>query len=305
MDLDTILHDFFGWTYLIAWTALYYPQIWLNFKKQSCDGFSKIYLFYNTFGFACYSVYNVTRKVIQDQNGLPASVSYHDVIFALHSLACCLCLCLQVFWYERGNETVSKFDWFMLLVLILTAVAAFVLSSLGIIDWATTEGFSCTVDCSALRQFTFIQILGFIKVAVTLLKYPTQIKLNYMRQSTKGLSRGAYLLDSTGGLCSFLQNAMHALLNSDWEYIEGNIPKLALGSLSFMYDVVILCQISYYKSKKLKYIPVNTGGSGRSKKSKHSDAPGSPYAADPDLIGVELEDFMTHIDCDSDSELMK
>lgn len=255
MDLDVLSFQFFGWTYLIAWTVLYYPQIRLNFRKKSCAGVSKVYVIYNTFGFACYTLYNVARKVIQDQNDLPAAVSYHDVLFAIHSLACCICICLQLLWYEKGNETISQFDWLMLLVLIIITILAFLMAGFGMIDWATTDGFSCRVDCSPLRQLSFIQIVGYVKVVVTLLKYPTQIKLNYVRKTTQGLSRGSYLLDMIGGICSVLQNVMHAILKNDMEYIEGNFPKLGLGGLSFAYDVIILCQIRYYAVDR-KYIRI-------------------------------------------------
>eukprot|EP00397_Hematodinium_sp_SG-2012_P036547 GEMP01039462.1.p1 GENE.GEMP01039462.1~~GEMP01039462.1.p1 ORF type:complete len:316 (+),score=9.28 GEMP01039462.1:182-1129(+) len=258
MDLDDILFNFFGWTYLVAWTALYYPQIYLNFKNKSCTGVSRIYVFYNTFGFTCYTIYNVTRKLIQDANGLPPAVSYHDVIFAIHSLICCTCLCFQLRWYEHGNETISKFDWSMLFVLIFITIIAFGLSALGVIDWFTTDGFSCEADCSPMRQFSFIQILGHVKVVVTLLKYPAQIRLNFLRKSTQGLAVSTYMLDFTGGSCSILQNIVHALLKSDMEYILGNIPKLGLGSISLSYDIVILLQIWYYAREKPIYVKVSS-----------------------------------------------
>lgn len=259
MDVDDFLFHLFGTTYLIAWTSVYYPQIVLNFRTKSFTGLSAGFVFYNTWGFLCYTVYNVTRVVVQKNFDLPESVTTHDVLFASHAFFCCLLLCFQLYCYhepERQSSPtplISAFDKLVLGILIIIPCSAFILSCNGVIDWITTNGFSCD-DCSFIHQFTFIQVLGYVKVGVTLFKYPSQIRLNYLRRSTAGLSFWSYILDTTGASCSVAQNVVHALFTKDWEFVLGNVPKLGLGTLSLFYCIVIIGQIFYYKRYKASYI---------------------------------------------------
>jgi len=259
MDVDDFLFHLFGTTYLIAWTSVYYPQIVLNFRTKSFTGLSAGFVFYNTWGFLCYTVYNVTRVVVQKNFGLPESVTTHDVLFASHAFFCCLLLCFQLYCYhepERQSSPtplISAFDKLVLGILIIIPCSAFILSCNGVIDWITTNGFSCD-DCSFLHQFTFIQVLGYVKVGVTLFKYPSQIRLNYLRRSTAGLSFWSYVLDTTGASCSVAQNVVHALFTKDWEFVVGNVPKLGLGTISLFYCIVIIGQIFYYRRYKASYI---------------------------------------------------
>jgi len=256
MDVDEILFQVFGITYLVAWTSVYYPQIILNAKTKSFRGLSAGFVFYNTWGFFCYTVYNVTRTVVQSEYGLPKAVSTHDVLFASHAFICCLALCTQLYCFRDPTaQLVTLFDKIVLFVLILIPTIAFLLSVLGVIDWFTTNGFACA-DCSFLHQFTFVQVLGYIKIFVTVVKYPAQIRLNHARKSTVGLSFTTYILDTMGAGCSLAQNLSHAILMKDMEYIIGNIPKIGLGSISLVYCLVIIGQMCYYGRSKQPYIKI-------------------------------------------------
>ncbi|CAG8528597.1 40910_t:CDS:2 [Gigaspora margarita] len=64
-----------GWTYFLAWSISFYPQAILNWRRKSVEGLSLDFLWYNIYGFACYSAFNIAflsseeiRKEYRDRN---------------------------------------------------------------------------------------------------------------------------------------------------------------------------------------------------------------------------------------------
>ena len=59
-----------GWIYFFAWSISFYPQIILNFKRESVVGLNFDFLALNLIGHSCYSIYNIclyTSHEIQRQ----------------------------------------------------------------------------------------------------------------------------------------------------------------------------------------------------------------------------------------------
>ena len=59
-----------GWIYFFAWSISFYPQIILNFRRQSVVGLNFDFLTLNILGHSCYSVFNIclyTSHDIQQQ----------------------------------------------------------------------------------------------------------------------------------------------------------------------------------------------------------------------------------------------
>jgi len=52
------LSYFIGWTYFLAWSASFYPQALLNWRRKSVQGLSMDFIHLNVLGFLCYSVRN-------------------------------------------------------------------------------------------------------------------------------------------------------------------------------------------------------------------------------------------------------
>ncbi len=48
-----------GWIYFFAWSISFYPQIILNFRRQSVVGLNFDFLALNLLGHSCYSVFNI------------------------------------------------------------------------------------------------------------------------------------------------------------------------------------------------------------------------------------------------------
>jgi len=59
-----------GWIYFVAWSISFYPQIILNFRRQSVVGLNFDFLALNFIGHSCYSIFNVclyTSYEVQQQ----------------------------------------------------------------------------------------------------------------------------------------------------------------------------------------------------------------------------------------------
>ena len=99
-----------GWTSTIVWSASYYPQTILNFRRKCVVGLSFDFLSYNIIGFVCYSLYNcllfwdpTVRKQYHEAEGKGAvPVMFNDVAFAVHGMILTSLNIFQVFIYDVG-----------------------------------------------------------------------------------------------------------------------------------------------------------------------------------------------------------
>src|SRR3990167_10876892 len=96
-----------GITYFIAWSASFYPQVYLNWKRKSVVGFSFDYLNYNMLGFTCYTIYNcglffgpMIQREYEDKFGTSQPIQPSDVLFTCHALLLCSVQCSQCFIYD-------------------------------------------------------------------------------------------------------------------------------------------------------------------------------------------------------------
>ena len=55
-----------GWIYFFAWSISFYPQIILNFRRQSVTGLNFDFLALNLIGHSCYSIYNLCLYTSHD-----------------------------------------------------------------------------------------------------------------------------------------------------------------------------------------------------------------------------------------------
>ncbi|CAH1766670.1 9397_t:CDS:2 [Entrophospora sp. SA101] len=98
-NIGEIVSNVIGWTYFLAWSISFYPQAILNWKRQSVQGLSIDFLWYNVYGFMCYSA--KIQKEYQDKNGNKDNlVRANDVFFALHALLLSTITLVQSFIYK-------------------------------------------------------------------------------------------------------------------------------------------------------------------------------------------------------------
>lgn len=223
-----------GWIYLLAWSVSFYPQTFLNWHRKSVQGLSIDFLYYNAWGFFCYSVFNIAfffSKDIQDEykrrNGDNENlVRANDVLFSAHAFAITLFTIYQSLIYKRDDtQRISP------------AAGAFILT--------TVVGVAAIIVAVEMKQAMWIDVLYFmawIKLAISVIKYLPQVWLNYKRQSTVGWSIHNILLDFTGGVLSTTQLLLDAWILGDWSGVTGDPVKFGLGFIAITFDIIFMIQ---------------------------------------------------------------
>ncbi|OQS02330.1 Lysosomal Cystine Transporter (LCT) Family [Thraustotheca clavata] len=226
-----------GWMYFAAWSMTFWPQIFVNWRRQSVVGMAIEFQVYNIPGFVGYTVYNAcfywNTKVQEEykalHNGNPNNVQINDVFFAIHALIATLITLYQCLVYHRGTQTVSMTCWVLTGLSIFVCVVFYFMTLL----WPTSQVYT---------MLNFLYLLSYIKLGVTLIKYTPQVYLNYQRESTEGYSIWGVLFDVLGGVLSIGQIIMDSATTDDWSAITGNPVKFALGLVVVFYDFVFMIQ---------------------------------------------------------------
>ncbi|KAF9917611.1 hypothetical protein BX616_000446 [Lobosporangium transversale] len=246
----SLISHFIGWAYFIAWSASFYPQAILNYRRKSVQGLSLDFIYLNVFGFLCYSIFNLTfffSSEVQEEyrkrnGGQDNLVRANDVFFAVHALILSSLTLFQTFIYKR-NESQKISNPAKLLVIISTSGVLIVL-------------YSVTIRSS--QWIDLLYYLSYIKLGISFIKYCPQVYLNYSAQSTVGWSVHNVLLDFTGGVLSITQLILDAALSGDWSGISGDPVKFGLGLLSILFDLVFITQhYIFYRNREDFYAPLS------------------------------------------------
>ncbi|ORZ41539.1 PQ loop repeat-domain-containing protein, partial [Catenaria anguillulae PL171] len=192
-----LLSAILGWGYFLAWSASFWPQLVINYRRKSVDGLSLDFLAYNIVGFSCYSVYtlsfyfssSVQQEFKRRNDGRENLVATNDVVFAIHAWALTIATGLQAVRYRRRRHSLSGFAKLVL--------AAFFASTVLMLGW--------TVDEPVTGALDLVYFLGSWKLVMSLIKYIPQMWVNFRDKSTEGWSIHNILLDSTGGILSLTQ----------------------------------------------------------------------------------------------------
>ncbi|CUA76815.1 Cystinosin homolog [Drosophila melanogaster] [Rhizoctonia solani] len=229
-----IISQSLGWTYFVAWTISFYPQVFLNIRRKSVDGLSIDFVSLNVVGFTSYTIYTtnfffneeVREEYQKRHDGYDSSVQLNDVAFAMHALVLTLVTLFQTFYYPRGPEQrLSTFNR-----VVIGFMVIFIAVDLGRV---------------ATHQAHLIDVLyhlGTFKLYVSIAKYIPQAFSNFNRKSTEGWSIGNVLLDTTGGLLSLLQLLIDSFALDDWSSITGNPVKFGLSMLSLSFGLLFISQ---------------------------------------------------------------
>jgi cystinosin len=220
-----LIYNLVGYGYVLAWGISFYPQLLLNYQRKSTAGMSIGFLWYNLFGFALYLVYTTFARdcTVQDQ------------IFAGHALFITFLTLMQVPWYSTNK--LGEFP------VIHGKVAGALLLALDV----------CLVlNMSKWMSFmTLIFACGYLKTAISLVKYTPQFYLNWQRKSTVGFAMGMVFCDLAGGVLSISQQLVSCQYDAStgslrpewtWQPFVGNKPKLFLGLIAIVYDLAFLYQ---------------------------------------------------------------
>jgi cystinosin len=255
-----------GWTYFLCWSASFYPQPYMNWRRKSTHGLAIDYPTANVLGFVAYTISTAAflfSPTIRSQYAYrhPASpeptVRFNDFMFAAHGAVLCI-LTYSQFWpqiwgfqvgaKQRTSPFVRGVFWGSIVGVITTAV---VVRLKGIErgndpqGWAWIEVVSkiaCVHHHMDFADPLKVYAISYIKLIVTAIKYFPQVIVNYRRKSTVGWSIEQILLDFSGGILSIGQLFIDASLQADWSGVTGNPVKFGLGNVSILFDIIFMTQ---------------------------------------------------------------
>lgn len=268
-----------GWTYFAAWSISFYPQIFQNLRRMSVEGLSFEFVALNILGFACYTANDLTYTVnptmiaaFEAKNHVAgnggAMIEINDLFFVCHALFLTIVTGVQCLVLDRGDQTIWKIAvYFIAIIVFFIVIYAIVLGGL---------------QTGAFAWVDFLQVLSYIKVAISFLKYIPQMIRNYRRKSTVGWNITNVLLDFTGGSLSVIQMFLDG-------WATGNLTasmlfsgaKLPLGLLSIAFDIIFMFQhYVFYTDREDKKL------SGAQKRLGHSSSSYSTYSPDSSSSSV-------------------
>lgn len=195
-------------------------------------------LVYDLIGYIALSIYSIAmyydegvRDTYRDKhNGNSPAVQINDVFFAVHALFLTAVPLGQMAWYDGYKQYPST------LCIVNSGVTVSLI--IGYLLVVIIMGHSSRL----FNFFYWIYLLGFVKLAVTVLKYIPQLVLNFQRQSTEGWNITQIILDLMGGLFSALQLVLDAQDTGEWNGVIGNIQKVLLGGITVIFDFVFIMQ---------------------------------------------------------------
>ncbi|KAK5645580.1 hypothetical protein RI129_006880 [Pyrocoelia pectoralis] len=222
-----------GWIFIISWGASFYPQIYVNYKRQCVIGMHFDYwaldiVGYISFGIYIHSLYFIPG--IQElyferyPRGL-IPVKTNDVVYNLHGTFAIILTIIQCFKYESGDQKISYTAR-----IILGGVALFYVVGLTLYGLELVHILDLFYYCS------------YVKLIITVLKYIPQVYMNYKRKSTDGWCIGVVFLDLNGGVFSILQMILDSYNYNDWVSIFGNPTKFGLGVITIFFHCLFMVQ---------------------------------------------------------------
>lgn len=232
----------FGWSYFFAWSVSFWPQVVLNFQRQSVIGLSLDYQMLNFVGFTLYFMFNIAlycvphvrQEYSKEHGGHTSAVQFNDVLFAGHAMLLTAATLLQIAVYydypalDRSDRLLRK-----VVVIFLTAI---VVAALGLAAYILIFGEA------AINWLAYLSVFAQVKVAISVCKYCPQVWMNYRRKSTEGWNIYNVLLDFLGGCLSVAQLLLDAWLDHSWSKVWGDPVKLLLGNISMVFDVIFMVQ---------------------------------------------------------------
>ncbi|GAB0135605.1 hypothetical protein EsDP_00003937 [Epichloe bromicola] len=251
MGLPDVISGLFGWIYTFCWSASFYPQLFLNFRRKSTSGTTVDFPLINVLGFVAYFLSSAAlyySSVVRSQyaarhHGLTPTVQFNDITFALHaSVASAITVSqyLSRSWWGFTPSAGSSPSRFILGVAVGSLVAVFIVWTFTASASAAAQGH---VDpLSDWCELDIVYTLGYVKLVISMIKLWPQVLTNYRNKSTEGWSVWQVTLDLVGGILSTGQQGIDSYLQHDWSGITGNPVKFALGNISFVYDSIFLAQ---------------------------------------------------------------
>lgn len=252
-----------GWIYFLCWSISFYPQIILNYQRQSTTGLSSDFSLLNVVGFICYSIYTgcfFWSDTIKNQykerhsdisESESSTVQSNDVAFAFHAFLLSSVQLGQIFYYHTSRQRSGYISLFSKWTRYFLIGAALLCVSYGGLLWCNPRNDLLLID--------YLYMLSSIKLTITTIKYMPQAFLNYRRKSTVGWNIYNALLDVCGGLLSLLQLVLDCVDMNEWSGITGNWVKFGLSFVSIGFSTLFITQHYILYPQPVEYETVDGG----------------------------------------------
>lgn len=231
-----VLDQIIGWLYFLFWSISFYPQVIMNYRRQSVVGFNMDFLGYDLAGFFSFTLYNclifwspsVFNLYLNVYPGASNPIQINDVFFCLHAVVIQLINSYQCFTYERAGQGLSK-----------SCKGILIGVSIAVLIELTIAG---TGAVATIGWFQVLTFASYIKVGSSVIKYMPQVYLNWKRKCTLGFAIDMAIMDISGGTACYLQTVVQYINSNDIAIVSGNIGKIGIGFVSCFFDVILLMQ---------------------------------------------------------------
>jgi len=227
-----------GYTYFVCWSVCFYPQVILNYRRQSTLGLSPDFAMLNFFGWSCFVAYECAmyfdtevKRLYQERfQTSDSTVQSNDVAFAIHAHLLSIIYLFQICYYGGGLKALKLKNQtcFLLGAIMTPAVIGPMLFATNLLDHK--------------YMLDYFYLLSLLKVSATCLKYTKQFFFNRERKSTKGWNIWYNFLECTGGSLSMIQVVLDSVDMGDWRGVTGNFAKFALGFITISFDALFFFQ---------------------------------------------------------------
>ena len=185
-----------GYTYFIAWTVLFYPQIITNYQRKVIDGLSTDSMIMGLLKSICYAIYNAfffwsssIRQEYKEQNpGSEITVMSNDVAFAIYSMLLCVVIMYQIVIYGGLRSQPISWTCISIVALSVTITGLYIMF--------------IVLDVPGFTWIKFLYMMAAFKLTLSIMHYIPQLVLNFRRKSTSG-KLNSISLNRNVIVCSF------------------------------------------------------------------------------------------------------
>jgi cystinosin len=225
-SLSNNISSFLCWTSVVAGVLSFWPQIFLNWYRQSIIGLSIDGQVYNLLSLIASLLFHCTlyfNPQIRFSYGETNDGLKKEILLAMIAITAMLVVLCQCYVYPRGSQKMSRSCLWVIWVLTVLSFVVGLISS------------------SYLLLLSFITPwIYYLHVVLSILKYAPQLHLNYCRKSASGFAIWGVLFD----LLRLEMDVFQMCFQRD--IVVKRPFELVLSLLMASMDILLLLQYNHY-----------------------------------------------------------
>ena len=244
-----MLEKIFGWSSVITWSCVPYPQIFTNLKNKNSDGMSVSMIFLSVLQFLCYTflsyilffsnnIKNKYQKIMKDDC---TDIYLSDLFFGTHALLSTLILVFQYYYYDHSNNKLTIISSINLLTLTILVLLEITLCIILYYIHNNDIFLAYLILCFSISHNVF-----------TFLKYVPQIYYTYKRKSIHDWNIANVHFDILGALFLLSEMIVTAINKNEIDSLFSNLAKFNLTIITILFDSILYIQYYYFYPHNLK-----------------------------------------------------